>query len=172
MVNIVNGSQTLERLKQMRDNLSVCCGFTLKEEGGFVNDPKDPGGATNHGVTERELSLARKARVTIADVKALSIEEAASIAEHLYWNPAGCDVLEPGVDAMALDIAFNMGVGRVRGFLMRTQHLTGVARINALHGLRIGFWRHLPIWARFGRGWNSRETRCHAFAINLSLRKA
>lgn len=155
----------------MLSNLTACTAFTLHEEGGFVNDPRDPGGATNHGVTERELALYRHAKVTIGDVKALSPSEAGSIMAHGYWGPAGCDELEAGVDAMAFDIAVNMGVGRVRGFLAKTAHLTGLARIRALHRLRLGFWRHLATFGHFGIGWENRESRCLEFATNLYLRR-
>ena len=37
----------------MKDNFGKCIALVLQHEGGFVNNPKDPGGATNLGVTKK-----------------------------------------------------------------------------------------------------------------------
>jgi hypothetical protein len=35
----------------MEDRFESCLAFTLRQEGGYVDDPADPGGATNMGIT-------------------------------------------------------------------------------------------------------------------------
>lgn len=62
----------------------------LRREGGYVNDPDDPGGATNHGVTIHTmrrlgLDLTGDGRVTTADVKVLSSKQAADIYKEHYF---------------------------------------------------------------------------------------
>src|SRR5436190_782558 len=53
-------------------NFEACIGFTLQFEGGFVNDPDDPGGAINLGVTVGTLSEVLGRPATVAEVKALT----------------------------------------------------------------------------------------------------
>ena len=48
---------------------NTCMAFVFAAEGGYVDDPLDPGGATNLGITLDELSLWRHTAVTKADVK-------------------------------------------------------------------------------------------------------
>ena len=65
----------------------------VRREGGFVNDPDDPGGATNFGVTIHTmrrlgLDLDRDGSVTVADVRALTVEQAIDIFEkHFFQKP-------------------------------------------------------------------------------------
>lgn len=63
--------------------------YTLKIEGGFVNDPDDAGKATKFGITMATLSHRRGHPVTVADVEALTIGEAISIYETNFWIPTG-----------------------------------------------------------------------------------
>jgi lysozyme family protein len=67
----------------------------LKHEGGFVNDPVDPGGATNKGVTMGTFqSCAQKylgIEPTLANLKALTDAQAGKIYKPLYWDKVRCD---------------------------------------------------------------------------------
>jgi lysozyme family protein len=67
----------------------------LKHEGGFVNDPADPGGATNKGITMATFqSCARRylgIEPTLANLKALTDAQAGKIYKPLYWDKARCD---------------------------------------------------------------------------------
>lgn len=63
----------------------------LKNEGGFVNDPDDPGGATNRGVTMATLKQWRGHEVSIVDVHNLSEEEAGEIYRANYWDALRLD---------------------------------------------------------------------------------
>jgi type VI secretion system secreted protein VgrG len=76
--------------------------YMLKNEGGFVNDPKDHGGATNFGITQATYStyLGRPARVE--DVQKMKIEDAIAIYKKGYWRPA-YDKLDRGVATAIFD---------------------------------------------------------------------
>ena len=81
--------------------------YVFKNEGGFVNDVDDPGGATNFGVTQGVLSQYRGHPVSIDEVKSLSEHEAMIIFYELYWKPVACDRMAQTPIAIAL---FDVGV--------------------------------------------------------------
>lgn len=84
----------------------------IKErEGGYVNDPDDPGGATNMGITQVTYDLYRKGKnKTPLPVKGISDEEVLEIYDVRYWRLAG-EGLTPPLDLVIFDTAVNMGVG-------------------------------------------------------------
>jgi lysozyme family protein len=92
--------------------------FVLRWEGGYVNHPADPGGATNKGVTQKVYSdwLQRTGRAD-ASVRDLSDEDMAAIYEEGYWKPAHCQELPQPLDQVHFDTAVNMGTGRAVRFL-------------------------------------------------------
>ncbi|MBV8336397.1 MAG: hypothetical protein JO358_13330 [Alphaproteobacteria bacterium] len=72
----------------MADIFDICLAFTLREEGGYVDDPADPGGATNMGITlatYREWS--DDPDLGAFQVKDLTLKTARAIYRALYWNP-------------------------------------------------------------------------------------
>ncbi len=152
-----------------RINFETCLRFVLQYEGGFVDHPRDPGGATNLGITRATLSAWRKRPVSVAEVRALSRVEAAAIYRANYWNPIGADALPAGVDLIAFDIAVNMGVGRAKAWLAATQNLAPRARLDSLSARRLSFWRRLRTWSVFGRGWSARGRACVMAANQLAL---
>lgn len=87
--------------------------FILRWEGGFVDDPDDPGGRTNKGVTHKTYNDWR-ARQGLGpkDVKLISDEEVAAIYENDYWLGPRCDVLGSPLDLAQFDTAVNMGIRR------------------------------------------------------------
>lgn len=91
----------------------------VAREGGFVNDPDDPGGATKYGVTLATLrglrrDVNRDGRVDGADVKALTREEARRIfIEHYFLRP-GLDRLPEVLHAGTFDMQVNAGANAVR----------------------------------------------------------
>lgn len=78
----------------------------LDHEGGFVDHPSDPGGATNMGITIKTLSSHLGRPATKEEVRALTKEQAMQIYHKRYWMP-WLDELE--TDALA-GIVFNQGV--------------------------------------------------------------
>lgn len=91
----------------------------VAREGGYVNDPDDPGGATKYGVTigtmaRLGMDLTGDGKVTTGDVKALSREQAADIfIEHYYKRPR-IHMLPEVLQASVFDMYVNAGSNAVR----------------------------------------------------------
>ena len=102
--------------------------YILKVEGGFADNPKDPGGRTNFGITAATLASAR-ARLKDAglpeDVKDLTKEQALAIYEKFYWKPAGCDHIPRPVDLALFDGCVNCGVRQGVKFLQEALNMLG-----------------------------------------------
>ncbi len=77
----------------------------IGNEGGYSDDPNDPGGKTRWGVTER---VARAHGYT-GDMKDYPLEDAKVVAKKLYWDPYGCDAFHPDIGFQILDAAYNGG---------------------------------------------------------------
>ena len=91
----------------------------VRREGGYVNDPDDPGGATNHGVTigtmrRLGLDLDRDGAVTPRDVRALSREQAVDIFVAHYWRRPRIDELPDVIQASVFDMYVNAGANAVK----------------------------------------------------------
>ncbi len=91
----------------------TCLALVLQFEGGFVDDPADHGGRTNHGITQATYSawLNAHGRPT-ADVAAIPMADVEAIYEHGYWQACCCDRLPTPLDAAVFDAAVNSGPPR------------------------------------------------------------
>ncbi|WP_128516900.1 holin-associated N-acetylmuramidase [Tabrizicola thermarum] len=91
----------------------------VAREGGFVNDPDDPGGATNHGVTIGTLrrlgiDVNRDSRIDAADVKALTRAQAVEIYLEHYYRRSGIAALPEVLQASVFDMYVNAGSNAVK----------------------------------------------------------
>lgn len=91
----------------------------VAREGGFVNDPDDPGGATNHGVTIHTLrrlgiDLTRDGQIDLADVRALSAAQAVDIYVEYYFTRPGLGGLPEVLQASVFDMYVNAGSQAVK----------------------------------------------------------
>jgi lysozyme family protein len=163
-----------------------CLAFTLKEEGGFVDDPRDPGGATNMGITLATLRLWRDdAGLGAEALRALTHEAAAGIYGAHYWNRMRCDGLPAGVDLMVFDFGVNAGAGRAAlllqdivgaaadgfigaGTLRLVARNEPAALTERLAARQEAHYRALPGFATFGRGWLARTARRQATALGMA----
>ena len=146
-------------------------------EGGFSNNPKDPGGATYRGITLRAFEDYRGRTCTIAELKALTDAEVSDFYHHLYWPSVLGDALPSGVDLMLFDGAVNVGRSRSVTFLQQALTLDdvdgdlGPATMKATLAVkdragliadiaqaRRTFYRGLPTYPTFGNGWIKRVT--------------
>ncbi len=94
--------------------------FILRWEGGYVNNPNDPGGATNKGVTQTVYDdWRRKQGLPPRGVKQITDAEVQAIYDTGYWLPPRCNVLQQPLDLVQFDTAVNMGPGRAVRFLQR-----------------------------------------------------
>jgi lysozyme family protein len=76
-------------------------GRVLQDEGGYVDDPLDPGGETKFGISKREYPD--------LDIRNLTREQAIAIYWHDYWRAYHLDEMRPEVAAKALNLAVLMG---------------------------------------------------------------
>jgi lysozyme family protein len=91
----------------------------VAREGGYVNDPDDPGGATNHGVTIGTLrrlgiDVNRDTRIDVADVKALTRAQAVEIYLKHYYEGPGIAALPEALQASVFDMYVNAGSNAVK----------------------------------------------------------
>ena len=75
----------------MKAEISKLMPFVLKWEGGFVNHPNDPGGATNMGVTlnvwkSQGYDKDGDGDIDVVDLKNITKEDATNIMKNNYWN--------------------------------------------------------------------------------------
>lgn len=166
----------------MEKNRDRAIRVTLAHEGGYVDHPKDPGGATNFGITHRTLAEWRGRPVTKDDVRAMSIGEAVAIYAARYWAPVRCDDMPSGVDLVLLDGSVNSGIGRGPKWVQQAVGVpadgkVGPVTIEAVRradpvevvrkacAARMGFLRGLRTWGTFGRGWSRRVAEIEAEAV-------
>jgi len=103
----------------------------LAREGGYVNDPDDPGGATNHGVTVHTmralgLDLTGDGRVDARDVQRLTKADAKRIFIQRYFKAPGLAHLPPMLHATVFDMQVNSGANAVK-ILQRLMGMMGKA---------------------------------------------
>ena len=106
----------------------------VAREGGYVNDPDDPGGATNYGVTLGTLrglgmDLTRDGRIDAADVRALTRAQAEEIfVEHYFRRPRLAQLPE-ALQASVFDMYVNAGTNAVK-ILQRLVTRMGFAAVD------------------------------------------
>lgn len=161
----------------MRDNFNSCLAEILRHEGSYVNDPNDPGGETNMGISKR--SYPRE------NIKGMTQARAAVIYKRDYWDAVSGDELPAGLDLLAFDPAVNSGVSRGAKWLQQALGVTAdgkigpatIAAAKAAHpvavidracDLRLAWLRTLGTWPRYGKGWARRVESIRAEAIRMA----
>lgn len=175
----------------MEYNFPSIMSETKKWEGGYVNHPRDPGGATNLGITQATLDAERNRNPAAglpSDVINLTTAQAADIYRRSYWDAVQGDKLPSGLDHVAFDGAVNSGPRRGAKWLQigvgaspdgkiglrtlsRATALTADARGQAITkacDARRGFLRGLRTFGTFGRGWMRRVNGVEAHAHRLA----
>lgn len=105
----------------MKANQAASMKLMLAHEGGYVNHPKDPGGATNKGVTQATYDAYRANKgLPARSVKLITTAELNEIYDKNYWDKAKCDDLPAGVDYAVFDYSVNSGPSRAIKDLQRT----------------------------------------------------
>lgn len=138
-------------------NLALCLPVTLAYEGGWSNNPNDPGGATMKGVTQGTYNAFRRGKGQASkSVRDISEAELLEIYDKQYFRAIGGADLEPGVDLVSFDYAVNSGVSRAKKALANTEGYVGVERVKRICDIRLSFLHGLRTWAYFGKGWGRR----------------
>lgn len=137
----------------------------IGHEGGYVNDPKDPGGETKYGISKRSYPD--------EDIKNLTLDRAKAIYRADYWNKCRCDELPADARMSVFDAAVNSGVAQATKWLQRAVGTTADGKIgpktlaaaNALdgkvvamrvNGLRLEAMTGMKNWKDHGKGWARR----------------
>lgn len=97
----------------MKSNFATALKTVLVYEGGFSNHPKDPGGATNYGITQRVYNSYRTGKgQPTRSVKNITKDEVSEIYKDQYWDAIRGDRLPAGIDLAVFDFAVNSGTSR------------------------------------------------------------
>ncbi|WP_368508099.1 glycoside hydrolase family 108 protein [Bradyrhizobium lupini] len=152
-------------------NREAAISKTLTYEGGYTNDPRDPGGATNWGITIKDARMYWKPNATPADVKAMPKSVAIDIYRQKYWAVMRCDERDTGPDFVDFDYGVNSGVGRVTKLRAKLdpQKLSPVAYVKAACAARSSFLHGLKTWSVFGKGWGRRVADVEATGVRMAL---
>lgn len=146
----------------------------LIHEGGYVNHPRDPGGATNKGVTQRVYDGYR-ARMGLPQqsVRDITDSEVSDIYRAQYWDAVRADDLPNGLAYAVFDYAVNSGPARAARELQRAlgvgvDGVIGQVTISAAIAAnepdlirrycmaRLEWMQTLRTWKDFGKGWTRR----------------
>jgi lysozyme family protein len=168
----------------MKENFDQCLAHILNSEGGYVNNPKDPGGETNLGVTRKVWQDWVKRELTDDEMRHLTPEMVGPLYKAKYWDAISGDLLPAGVDLCVFDCAVNAGVSRAVRFL---QHSVGSVEdgilgpktlelvkskepkglIKDLCAQREMHYKSLSTFSTFGKGWMNRLDRVEEDAIKM-----
>ena len=170
------------------DRFPACLAIVLKHEGGYVNHPKDPGGRTNLGVTQRVWEDWRDMPATEAIMRSLTPEKVAPLYRARYWDMVRAPDLAPGLDLHVFDFGVNAGPARAIRYLQmmigaQPDGKFGPATMRALSNyldqygtpaairrygeLREQYYRQLRTFPTFGRGWLRRNREVTAAALGM-----
>ena len=142
----------------------------LKHEGGYVNDPSDPGGETKYGITKRSYPH--------LDIACLAVGDAIAIYRTDFWDRIHGDELPAGLAYFLLDTAVNLGVVQAVRYLQAAagvpvDSVVGPVTLVAcgnpgvldrLRKLREEHYRCLRTFSRYGTGWLRRTAEVYAQA--------
>lgn len=159
----------------MKESYAQAQRLVLVYEGGKVDDPQDPGGRTNQGVTQRVFSAyLREHGMPARDVYSMTVAERDVIYRAQYWDRVRGDMLPAGVDFVIYDGAVNSGVAQSIKWAQRAvgvgadgvmgeitldairNHPDHDALVAAICAKRMAFLKALKTWGRFGKGWSAR----------------
>lgn len=168
----------------------------LEMEGGYDDDPYDPGGPTNQGITLAVYARDRGVEVTAdtlaalkAELKAIPPATVRRIYRDRYWLPASCSDLPPPLAFFHFDAAVNQGVAGAARMLQQSVGAEVDAEIGPLtlaaaavqpvpltlarYGeFRRQHYRSLGHFWRFGKGWLRRVDRTLERALAIDRQQA
>lgn len=169
----------------MKDNYQAALNHVLKSEGGWSDNPADPGGATMKGITLVVYrNWKRNPHLTKDDLKNISDQDVYDLYKQLYWDKIHGDDLPAGIDYAVFDSAVNMGVGRASKLIQEAVGVTsdgvlGPASLSAIQKadtkeliekfshLKESFYRSLATFQTFGKGWLNRVAEVKTISENM-----
>ena len=172
-------------------NFPACLDFTIGpgpasggEEGPYSNDPRDPGGPTNYGVTLSAWSDWLQRPAARQDIENLTRPDVVPFYTAKYWNATRCWGLHVGVDLMVFDFGVNAGVKCSALLLQQVVDVTqdevvgpltclaakgygAEALIEALHAAHTAHYQSLLEFPIYGKGWLARVDRSRIAALAM-----
>lgn len=141
----------------------------LGHEGGFVDHPRDPGGATRYGITQRVA----RAHGYQGEMRELPVSEARRIARIAYWDAVRADEVPDAVRYDLFDAAYHSGPEQATKWLQRAAGADDDGKLGPktllavrmadpqllakrFNGHRLRFLSDLKTWDAFGKGWARR----------------
>ena len=168
----------------MNSNFKQALEYLVKSEGGYVDNPKDPGGRTNLGVTQKvwESWVGRESNEK--EMRALTKADVELLYKRKYWDACRCDDLPTGLDYLVFDFAVNAGVGRSAKTLQSCVGVSvdgqiGNQTIEAIKKIapsdlierfseaKINFYKSLVTFPTFGKGWLNRVEEVKTTALKM-----
>lgn len=142
--------------------------LVIDHEGGYSNDPRDPGGETKFGISKRSYPNVDIAALTLGEAKAIYLKD--------FWEPLDAFNLPEQVTFVLFDMAVNMGKGAAARCLQRalgvqadgiigpvTRDTVKTKDWRALLGemtvQRIMFYSTLQTFQTYGLGWTRRSIK-------------
>lgn len=149
----------------------------MGNEGGYVNDPADPGGETNWGICKRSYPS--------VDIRNLTRDMAKEIYLRDFWQRGGMDQYDPAIAFQLFDIAVNSGIETAIRMMQRAAGVADdghagpvtLAAVKAksvtdmlmlIIAERLDFWRKLSTFKTFGAGWVARAAKDLRYAAEDS----
>ncbi len=137
----------------------------LSHEGGYVNNPADPGGETQWGVAKRSYPD--------VNIRALTRAQAIDIYRRDFWQRCRADQLSPAIAFQLFDASVNHGIDNATRWLQRAAGVADDGHIGPIslaaikaadqndlllrfNGERLYFYTFLANWPTFGKGWTRR----------------
>jgi lysozyme family protein len=172
-------------------NFDACYNFTMEMEGGYSDDPNDPGNWTGCACHKGQLKGTNKGISACAypslDIANLSDSQIQQIYEDDYWDTVAGDALPMGVDLCTWDSGVNCGPGKGIEWLqvatgnphadgvMGPETLSWVARcsdtdavIDSICDQRLMYCQGLATWPTYGTGWSSRIAAMRSLAHEMA----
>lgn len=149
--------------------------LVLSFEGGYSNNPKDPGGETNYGISKKSYPN--------LDIKNITVDQAKEIYRKDYWDKIKGDELPPGLSVIMLDTAVNHGVHKSIVLLqkalgIKADGIIGPQTKAAIRGqdvsliiYNLSMFRldeyQARNWEHFGKGWSRRLLSVSMLSVNF-----
>jgi len=158
--------------------------LVIVNEGGYVDNKLDPGGATNWGCTQAVWEGYIGHKVSIDDMKALTKEDVKPLYKKRYWDAIHGDAIPSGLDYCLFDCAINSGVNRSAKIIQEIvgvfadgaignntvsaiTQLNPITAINEFCDKRQAFLESLKTFPVFGKGWSKRVSEVRTRALEM-----
>jgi len=151
-----------------------CINRVLGNEGGYVNDPEDPGGETKWGICKRSYPN--------IDIKNLTRDQAIAIYYRDFWMKIHGNEISDGCAYQLLDAAVNSGCPQAIRFMQRAlgvaddghfgpvsmeamRHASEMQVVLLVIAERMEFMTVLKNWPSAGKGWTRRMATNVRYAL-------